>query len=85
MENIKVELTREMFDFFLATMKGKKKRLLSFEPRRVYSPYEKVGMITVQFGDNSQKEKDEHNKLREEWELRMNRTERAIDMLEALK
>ena len=82
---MKLELDHEMYRFFLLTMEAKKKRLLLSEPKKVFSPYETVGMITVKWCEGTEKEKEEHADRRAEWELKMNRTEKAIDMLEELK
>jgi hypothetical protein len=76
-----ITISKEMLDFFIRTMEFKKKRLLSWEVNKNFSTVEQIGEISVQFGEDTQEERKAHADRRAEWELKMNRTERAIDIL----
>lgn len=82
---IKINLTQEMFDFFLITMQAKKKRLLAFEISKVPERYMSIGGMNIDTGAITKEEKTSHNEQRKNWELKMNRTERAIDILLEIK
>ena len=82
---IHLELSQEMFDFFLQTMRGKKKRLLRLEPPKELQRYSHIGSgLALDSGEPTSAEKLAALEDWQKWKLMMDRTEKAIDLLESL-
>lgn len=81
-----LELTDEMFDFFLRTMEAKAKRLLANKPPKELERFVEIGSgLSMDTGEITPEEKVAHLERKQKWELAVTRTEKAIDLLLKLK